>query len=235
MSKGETLATFRREVSANYNADALTRSIQDLIRHNVAVASGKLKGGIHYLFIKSWSKEHATDLAAIDEVLDAVGENEPLVIDVRLNSGGAEPLAQEVAGRFTTEPKIYAEQVYRDQSAASGFTPPMHRTLTPREDKPPLRGKVAVLMGPVNMSSCEGFLLMMRQVDGCRLVGAPSYGASGNPKPFALANGVTVYLPSWKAMDAEGVPFRRQGHRPRHPRRARPPRRPRGFRPRKSD
>lgn len=61
------------------------------------------------------------------------------------------------------------------------------------------------------MSSCEAFLLMMRQVPNCKLIGGSSYGCSGNPKPAALANGVTVFLPSWEAMDADGKAFEGRG------------------------
>jgi C-terminal processing protease CtpA/Prc len=69
-------------------------------------------------------------------------------------------------------------------------------------------------MGPVNVSSCEGFLLMMKQVPGCKLVGAASYGASGNPQPADLGNGVTVFLPSWRGMGPDGVCFEGKGLAP---------------------
>jgi len=81
---------------------------------------------------------------------------------------------------------------------------PYDRVLEPNPDGPAYRGKVVVLMGPKNMSSCESFLLMMKQVPGCRLVGARSYGSSGNPKPHNLGNGVTVYLPSWQDLMPDG-------------------------------
>ena len=73
---------------------------------------------------------------------------------------------------------------------------------------------VAVLTGPVVMSSCEAVLLMMKQVPGAVLVGAASQGASGNPKPHDLKNGVTVFLPSWKAMTSDGHEFEGEGIAP---------------------
>jgi carboxyl-terminal processing protease len=69
-------------------------------------------------------------------------------------------------------------------------------------------------MGPVNMSSCESFLLMMKQVPGCKLIGATSYGSSGNPQGYGLPNGVVVYLPSWKDMMPDGAMFEGQGLAP---------------------
>ena len=64
------------------------------------------------------------------------------------------------------------------------------------------------------MSSCEAFLLMMKQVPGAVLVGGRSYGSSGNPKPFDLGIGVTVFLPSWKAMLPDGTVFEGIGIKP---------------------
>jgi C-terminal processing protease CtpA/Prc len=66
-------------------------------------------------------------------------------------------------------------------------------------------------MGLVNVSSCEAFLLMMKQVPGCKLIGETSQGSSGNPKPTDLGNGVTVFLPSWKAMRPDGTCFEGEG------------------------
>ncbi len=57
------------------------------------------------------------------------------------------------------------------------------------------------------MSSAEQFILMMRQAPNATLIGMRSGGSTGNPKPLVLPNGVTVWLPSWIGMDAEGAPF----------------------------
>ena len=79
------------------------------------------------------------------------------------------------------------------------------RVLGPTIPGPRIRcKKVAVLMGKRNMSSCESFLLMMKQVPNCKLFGETSRGSSGNPKHWRLSNGVTVRLPTWWAMNAEG-------------------------------
>ncbi len=81
--------------------------------------------------------------------------------------------------------------------------------LKPNRDVPAFTGRIAVLTGPVIMSSAESLLLLMKQVPGCKLVGARSYGSSGNPRPIDLGNGVTVMLPR----SAKTVPRR---DRPAH-------------------
>ena len=98
--------------------------------------------------------------------------------------------------------------------AAGGFGATMERVLTPSKAGFELRQPVAVLMEPNNMSSAEAFVLMMRQVPQAKLFGARTYSSSGNPQPVELANGVTVLLPSWKAMDAEGAEFEGKGIAP---------------------
>ncbi|OQY05640.1 MAG: hypothetical protein B6I25_05290 [Planctomycetales bacterium 4572_13] len=55
---------------------------------------------------------------------------------------------------------------------------------------------------------------MMKQVSGCKIVGEPTQGSSGNPKPHDLGNRVTVYLPSWKALLPDGICFEGKGIRP---------------------
>ena len=49
--------------------------------------------------------------------------------------------------------------------------------------------------------------MMMRAVDGTVLIGEHSFGSSGNPRTYELGNGVSVTLPSWKAMTLDGKPF----------------------------
>ena len=69
-------------------------------------------------------------------------------------------------------------------------------------------------MGPASMSSCESFLLMMKQVPGCTLVGQRSYGSSGNPQPVDLGNGVTAFVPSWKDLRPDGTCLEGEGVEP---------------------
>ena len=73
---------------------------------------------------------------------------------------------------------------------------------------------VAVLMGPLNLSSCEAFLLMMKQASRATLIGADSGGSSGNPQPHTTLAGMTVMLPSWQAMRPDGTVFEGEGIAP---------------------
>lgn len=200
-----TVPSFVRPAVKNANYKLLPQLVPGLTKHGKMVISGQWDDGIGYLAIATWDREKLEAGKPVFEALDQLVNTKALIIDVRVNGGGAEPLAQEVAGCFVTERKLYGKNVYRDASTPSGFTtPPNERWLEPNANRPHYAGQVAVLSGPVVMSSCESFLLMMKQVPGTVIVGATSQGASGNPKPFDLGNGVTVMLPSWKDMTADG-------------------------------
>lgn len=210
----QSFPTFRRNVPPNGDFRALPKIVPAFKQHNRVVSTGRFEDGIGYILIANWSGEDLAQFepafAALEDFADAPG----LIIDVRFNSGGSETIAQQLAGCFVTAPKIYAQHVYVDPASKSGFSAESKRKLERTKGRPRYRGKVAVLTGPHVMSSCEAFLLMMKCVRGAKLVGATSYGASGNPKPFVLPNGVTVFVPSWKAMTADGEEFEGKGIEP---------------------
>ncbi len=60
----------------------------------------------------------------------------------------------------------------------------------------------------------EGFLLMMRARPQVRIVGEPSRGASGNPGPFELLPGVTVFASRWRTLTPDGKLLERVGVEP---------------------
>ncbi|MBU0639169.1 MAG: hypothetical protein KKB50_09920 [Planctomycetes bacterium] len=206
--------THRRSVVRNCAPQRLAQIVPGWTERSPQVSSGRFEDGIGYLSISSWSAKSNELTEAVYAALKALENCPGLIIDVRLNGGGDEELAQQVAGCFVDEPKLYAKHVIRQAEAASGFSEPYQRVLQPNPSGPRYRGRIAVLMGPANMSSCEAFLLMMKQVPRCKLVGQTSYGSSGNPKPFDLGNGVTVYLPSWRAMRPDGTVFEGEGIEP---------------------
>jgi hypothetical protein len=211
---GTTVHPFRREIERNYNLDTLAKVVPGFRKRSAAVYTGQFANGVGYILIDSWGQERADALEQTYVAIWEFSEAPGLIVDVRPNGGGAESLAQGFAGCFVDKPVVYAGHVNRSPDAASGFGRPRRRVLEPNKRRPKYRGRVAVLTGPANMSSCEAFLLMMKQVPNCKLVGATSYGSSGNPKPVDLGNGVTVFLPSWKALRPDGICFEGQGIAP---------------------
>ena len=201
----ETVGGFHRQVQRNYDLGVLRKTVPEWTDLSDQVSMGRFKDGTGYLLIKSWRKDETTVLTPALAGLRKLADCPALILDVRPNGGGCEPYAQAVAGCFVDRPAVYAKHVLRSPTYPGGWSEVRERTLYPNPDQPRYQGRVAVLMGQANMSSCEAFLEMMKQVSGCVLVGQTSYGSSGNPQPHELGNGVTVWLPSWKSLDPSGA------------------------------
>ncbi len=210
----QTLPTYVRPVTPNMNARLLPRLVPQWKQDSSVLASGRWDDGIGYLRIDSWDRAKTKELAPIFAILERLKDAPALIIDVRLNSGGDERIARSVAGCFIDQPTVYAKHVLVDPDQPGGFSEPHERMLQPNDRRTGYRGQIVVLTGPVNISSCEAFLLMMKQVPGAQLIGAASQGSSGNPQPYDLGNGVTVFLPCWKAMLPDGTEFEGQGIQP---------------------
>lgn len=187
---------------ANFSISELQRIVPGWAEHGSLVATGAFPAGPQYVLIRLWDPGNADDLDAAYEVIRHADPNRGLIIDVRPNGGGDEPMAQTFAGRFVDTPRVYGKNETR---FGGKFDGPYERVLEPNTNSPDYRGKIAVLMGPRCVSSNESFLLMMKTVPGCKLIGAHSRGASGNPKPEALANDVVVNLSSWRDMLPDGT------------------------------
>ena len=203
---------FTRSVEHNYNLNVLPTLVPNWQDKNNRVSTGYFSNGdIGYIWIDSWSSRNHEELDAAFQALTDFNGTNRLIIDVRANSGGSEDLPKLFAGCFISEPKLYAKHRNRDISQPDGFGEIKERWMDPNPSHPTYVGKVVVLMGEVCMSSCEAFLLMMKQVTDCNLIGVPSYGSSGNPKPHNLPNGVTVDLPSWLALRPDETCFEGEG------------------------
>lgn len=138
-----------------------------------------------------------------------------MIVDVRPNSGGDELMAQRVAAWFVAGTKVYAKNRYRVREGKDGFGPVLERTLTGHQeagrrfDKP-----IAVLISRYVMSSNESFVMMLQQGKDCTLIGQPTFGSSGNPKPHDLGNGVTLVMPSWQDLRLDGSCLEGEGIAP---------------------
>jgi hypothetical protein len=212
---GEIVPAFRRMATPNANIKLLPTLVAGWTQKHPMVAMGRVGKDTGYIAIHSWENKHAPQvLEAAFAALAELKDLPALIVDVRFNSGGNELLAREFAGCFLRERRLYERHVNLDPSSPTRFSEPEERWIEPSANRPAYTGRVAVLMGPVNMSSAESFLLMMKQAPECKLVGARSHGASGNPKPHVLANGVTVMLPSWKALLLDGTEIETKGVAP---------------------
>jgi hypothetical protein len=212
--RGKTTATYQRKIKPNFNLDGVKAVLPSLKQRNNCVYTVRTDDNIGYILIGTLSHERTKELEQVPDFLEEYQDCQALIIDLRPNGGGAEPLAMPIAAWFVKGEKVYAKHVYRQPRTKGGFGPVNNRKIRGNDEPKRFHKPVAVLMGPGIMSSCEAFLLMMKQGEDVTLIGAPSYGSSGNPKPHLLDNGVEVFIPSWKALRPDGTCFEGQGLKP---------------------
>lgn len=212
---GRTLPTFQRRVERNGDPKRLPKVLASLKQESNSVVTGRAREGIGYILIAQWPAADSPLMAPVHAAIDAfIAEKVPaVIIDVRVNSGGNDLSALAIAERFVRQPVEVCRVRARNPAAPGGWTPWQPRALKPAAEGKRYVGRVAVLSGRACMSSNESFLLMMRAA-GAKLIGARSYGSSGNPKPHDLGNGVTVLVPSWELIDAKGQPIEGRGIEP---------------------
>ncbi|MEM8782730.1 MAG: S41 family peptidase [Planctomycetota bacterium] len=212
---GTRFPTFRDPPVGNVNEQSRAASVPNYTRFNRYVATGRFEDGTLYAAIDGLNDADPRAYEPFFELLGKHGDGAPgLILDLRANGGGSERVAWELAGCLIDGPTLYAKNVNVAPDRAGGFTEVLERTFDRNWGRPSFRGPVAVLTGRRTMSSAEAFTLMLKQVPGARSFGAATQGSSGNPKPYALGHGVTVFLPSWRAMTAEGVAFEGVGIAP---------------------
>ena len=212
--RGVTTATCKRKVTHNVNIDGVKAVLPQCSWRNNCVMTARTDDGIGYILVSTLLREEEAQIAEVQNVLGEYRDCKALILDLRPNGGGAEPLAVPIAAWFIEGKKVYAKNVNRDPDAPGGFGPVNERTIQGNDESRRFKGPVAVLMGPGNMSSCEAFLLMLKQGENVTLIGERSFGASGNPQSYMLANGVEVFIPLWKAMRPDGACFEGKGIEP---------------------
>ena len=210
---GTGVPVFNRPRASNVNPRAAGAIVGDVDRRG-AVAWGVTSNQIGYLAIYSWSSDDIPRQCG--EALEHLRNTRGLVVDVRANGGGSEPLAEEVAGRFLTNNFIYAFDQFRDGPSHTNLTARIERSVAPRGpwryDRP-----VVLLIGQKCMSSNESFIGMMTGDPDLTTMGDHTCGSSGNPDIIHLPLDLTVSVPQWIDYLPDGTVLDERGFQPQVP------------------
>ena len=189
---------------------------------NGHVQFGMLGETTGYLRVNSFSGYanggYLAELHALEDALDAGFRDSKnlraLVIDVRRNSGGSDPLGFEIASRLTAAKYLAYRKVTRNNpDGPLHFTDPQESWVVP-SSRPGFRGPVVLLTGPDTISAGETFTmaLMERQPRVTR-IGQNTQGVFSDVLGRTLPNGWRFGLPNevyltrdGKAFDGPGVP-----------------------------
>jgi hypothetical protein len=157
---------------------------------------------VPYIAIGGWN-EASIRAADFDLALERFRNAPRLILDVRMNGGGNDQLAFEIAGRFAAAAVVTGFVRFRNGPAHTDFGPPTQRVLNPRGAWQ-YGGAVQVLIGRRCASSNESFIAAMRQLPHVVLAGDRTAGSSGNPGTFPLAGGWSYTVSRWMAFTADG-------------------------------
>jgi hypothetical protein len=210
---GANVPVFNRPRASNANPRADQAIVGELSARG-PVAWGVTTNKIGYLAIYAWNNEGIP--SQCDEALEQMRDTRGLVVDVRLNGGGAEPLATEVAGRFLTNDFVYGSDQFRNGPSHTNLTAHNDRTVEPRG---PWRYNrpVVLLIGQKCMSSNESFVGMMTGDPDLTTMGDHTCGSSGNPEIIHLPLDMTVSVPQWIDYLPDGTVLDEHGFQPQVP------------------
>jgi len=163
------------------------------------VEFGMLGPDVGYLRIRGFSRyskdgSYETGLAALEAALDTAFANartwKGLVIDVRLNGGGADPYGIAIARRLTTTPyTAYAKQARSDPADPSRWTAEQPSVVQPGT-RPGFPGTVVELIGVQSISAAETFTqALMNRTPKVIRVGERTQGVFSDVLGRTLPNG----------------------------------------------
>ena len=151
--------------------------------------------GVPYIVISGWNAS-IIRTADFDAALERFRSAPVLILDVRMNGGGDDQIAFQIAGRFATRSVVTGYVRNRSGPSHADFGPHVQRMLNPRGAWQ-YTGTVLLLIGRGCASSNESFIAAMRELSNVTLVGDRTAGSSGNPGTFPLANGWTYTVSRW--------------------------------------
>jgi C-terminal processing protease CtpA/Prc len=189
---------------------------------NGQIQYGRLDAGVAYLRIKSFSgygpqPGFESGLMALEEALDAIFADAAswtgLVIDVRINGGGADPYGLAIASRLTSAEYVaYAKQARSDPENAARWTDPQPSVVRPT-NRPSFRGPVVELTGILSVSAAETFTqALLTRTPHITRVGEHTQGVFSDVLGRTLPNGWRFGLPNerfvtdGKSYDGPGIP-----------------------------
>lgn len=210
---GQRVHPYSSRYRPNFNHQAVAAKLDSLKQFGRLGFTSRTEEGFGVVAIDGLPSEdddlYEQLIDATTRMFDAPG----FIVDLRSNGGGSETRAAQIAGLFADKRYLYARSKVRSGPNNDDFRESPGRYIEPAVSKPFTR-PVVCLLGPGCVSSGEGFALMMKAMDHVTLVGQPTRGASGNPHPVTLPNGLMVWFSRWVSMEPDGTPIEGRGIQP---------------------
>jgi hypothetical protein len=178
-------------------------------------------GYVQILAFEDYAREGGfeRDAAALEAALDQIFADSAgmtgLIVDVRTNLGGADPLCLAIASRLNGAKYLAYSKVTRNNlTGRLHFTAPQPRWVE-LSGKPGYRGKVALLLGPDTLSGGETFAMALRErTPRIAFIGENTQGVFSDVWGRKLPNGWTFGLPTELYLTNRGQSFDGRGVAP---------------------
>jgi Peptidase family S41/Tricorn protease C1 domain len=177
------------------------------------VVGGRRIDGVPYLALTSFVTGKFS-VADFDRMLARHREDSVLVLDVRMNGGGSDVLAYDVAGRFTVDAHTGGYYQFRNGWRYDAFTPRTARRVVPRGSWQFTR-PVVLLTGRGSYSATEGFVSAMRTLPNVVVVGDTTGGGLGQSVGLSAARGLRLRALPLDRVHGGRATDRGTGDRPR--------------------
>jgi hypothetical protein len=201
-------------IEDNYLARQLTSAARDKIFW------GELSSNVGYMSIlqmTNYAGPNATpaeDLEVLapvlDEALASFAGKDALVIDVRLNTGGYDHVAMDLASRFADQPRVAFTKKARWDD---GFTTKRAHVIKPSGDIQFTR-PIVILTSTFTASAAENFLLAMRVLPHVTIIGETTVGVHSDVLQRRLPNGWLFTLSNEIYEAPDGTLFEGRGITP---------------------
>lgn len=185
----------------NFDLQHVKSKLRDVENVTGIGFTGRTSDGFGVVVVTGLPTKGAYD--EFSESMKRMGDAPGFIVDLRANPGGSEAGAAMIAGWFTDRRTKYARNQVRVGVDPNELQETQSRYFDPAGPSAYLR-PVICLIGPGCVSSGEGFALMMKSLDHVRMIGQPTRGASGNPQPETLSNGVRVWFSRWVSLELDG-------------------------------
>lgn len=181
------------------------------------VSFGYLPDSIGYMRITGFAGytpegSYRSQLAALEAALDTIFADtrgwRGLVIDVRVNGGGADPLGLAIAARLTAAPyTAYAKVARSDPRDPTKMTERQVSVVSPSA-RPGWRGSVVELTSRYSVSAAETFTqALMGRRPAIARVGEHTQGVFSDVLSRTLPNGWRIGLPNELFLTEQGTSF----------------------------
>lgn len=190
-----------------YNWDVIKENyLTDYQSPNEVIHYGRLNGNIGYIRIANLDAQRRLYEKGLDLAFRDLAESPGLILDIRDNSGGYDPTAQYVAGRFSKTSALYMTSRKKEGPGPDDFAETREWTVVPTGTRQ-YTDPILVLTSNSTASAAETFLLALLTQDHIRQMGAPTSGNFSDAPMWEAPNGwsYTISVGDYRA--ANGLSY----------------------------